>query len=59
MKAKTGSRVFYDTYVSVNEHMQRNKWQAEIGDISENEWKLYFLYTKKCMKLNFEDSNIR
>ena len=39
MKAKKGSRVFYDTFVNVNDYIPQNKWQAEIGDITENEWK--------------------
>ena len=55
MKAKKGSRVFYDTFVNANDYIPQNKWQAEIGDTSENEWKSYFL----SMKLNFEISNIR
>ena len=59
MKAKKGSRVFYDTFVNVNDYIPQNKWQAEIGDITENEWKSYFLSTKNGMKLNFEISNIR
>ena len=46
LKAKKGSRVFYDTFVNVNDYIQQNKWQAEKGDISENEWKSYFLSTK-------------
>ena len=59
IKAKKGSRVFYDTFVNINIYIPQNKWQAEIGDISENEWKSYFLSTKNGMKLNFEISNIR
>ena len=47
MKAKKGSRVFYDTFVNVNDYIPQNKWQADIGDITENEWKSYFLSTKK------------
>ena len=39
--------------------MPRNKWQAEIGDVSENDWTSYFLSTKNGMKLNIEGSNIR
>ena len=37
MKAKKGRRVFYDTFVNVNDYIPQNKWQAEIGDITENE----------------------
>ena len=46
MKAKKGSRVFYDTFANANDYMPQNKWQAEIGYISENEWKSYFLLAK-------------
>ena len=47
MKVIKGSRVFYDIFVNVNDDIPQNKWQAEIGDISENERKSYFLSTKK------------
>ena len=55
MKAKKGSRVFYDIFVDVNEYMPQNKWQAEIGGIGENEWKSYFLSTKKWHEVKFRD----
>ena len=58
MKAKTGSRVFNDTFANLNEFLPQNKLQAEIGGISENEWKLYFLNAKNDMKLIFETLNI-
>ena len=48
IKAKKGSRVFYDTFVGVNEYIPQGKWQAEIGNISENEWN----------DLSLEDRNI-
>ena len=47
MKAEIGGGVFYDSLVNVNEYILQYKWKAEIGDISENEWKPYFLSTKK------------
>ena len=37
MKAEKGSRVLYDTFVNLNDYIPQNKWQAEIGDINENE----------------------
>ena len=55
MKAKKGSRVFYDTFVNVNDYIPQNKWQAEIGDITENEWKSYFLSTKKWHEVKLRD----
>ena len=42
MKAKKGSRVFYDTFVDVNDYIPQNKWQAEIGDITEINGNLTF-----------------
>ena len=51
-ESRKHSRVFYDTFVNVNDYIPQNKWQAEIGDISENEWKFFDM-------LNFEISNIR
>ena len=37
IKTKKGSRVFYDIFVGVNDFIPQGKWQAEIGDINENE----------------------
>ena len=55
MKVKKGSRVFYDIFVNVNDDIPQNKWQAEIGDISENERKSYFLSTKKWHEVKVRD----
>ena len=55
IKAKKGSRVFYDTFVGVNEYIPQGKWQAEIGNISENEWKLYFLNIKQWHEVKIRD----
>ena len=35
--------------------MPQNKWQAEIGNISENEWKSYLLSTKKWHEVKLQD----
>ena len=55
MKAKKGSRVFYDTFVNVNDYIPQNKLQAEIGGITENEWKSYFLSSKKWHEAKLRD----
>ena len=55
MKAKKGSRVFHDTFVNVIDYIPQNKWQAEIGDITENEWKSYFLSTQKWHEVKLRD----
>ena len=47
IRVKKGSRIFYDTFVDVKKYIPQGKWQAEIGDINENEWNLYFLNIKK------------
>ena len=61
IKAKKGSRTFHDTFVGVNEYIPQGKWQAEICNISENEWKLYFLNIKQVKKkqVKIPDFNIR
>ena len=55
IKANKGSRIFYDTFVGVNEYIPQGKWQAEIGNISENEWKLYFLNLKQWHEVKIRD----
>ena len=47
--------MFYSTFVNANEFIPQNKWQAEIGDISENKWKSYFLSTKKWHEVKLRD----
>ena len=47
--------MFYDIFVNVNHDIPQNKWQAEIGDISENERKSYFLSTKKWHEVKLRD----
>ena len=39
IQTKKGSRIFYGVWVNVNEYIPQGKWQAEIGNISENDWK--------------------
>ena len=48
-------RIFYGTFVGVNEYIPQSKWQAEIGNISENEWKLYFLNIKQWHEVKIRD----
>ena len=47
--------MFYDVFVNVNDDIPQNKWQAEIGDISENERKAYFLSIKKWHEVKLRD----
>ena len=55
IKTKKGSRIFYDIFVGINEYIPQGKWQAEIGNITENEWKLYFLNIKQCHEVKLRD----
>ena len=55
IKAKKGSKIFYDTFVGVNEYIPQGKWQAEMGDIRENEWKSYFLNIKQWHEIKLRD----
>ena len=55
IKTKKGSRIFYDIFVGVNEYIPQGKWQAEIGNITGNEWKLYFLNIKQCHEVKLRD----
>ena len=55
IKNKKGSRVFYDTFVNINEYIPQGKWQEEIGDINENEWKTYFQNIKHWHEVKIRD----
>ena len=55
IKTKKGSRIFYDIFIGVNDFIPQGKWQADIGDINENEWKLYFLNIKQYHEVKFRD----
>ena len=55
IQAKKGSRVFYDILVNVKEYIPQNKWQEEIDDISENDWKLYFSNIKHWHEVQIRD----
>lgn len=55
IRVKKGSRIFYDTFVDVKKYIPQGKWQAEVGDINENEWKLYFLNIKKWHDVKIRD----
>ena len=44
IKTKKGSRIFYATFVNINEYIPQGKWQEEIGDINESEWKTLSKY---------------
>ena len=55
IKTKKRSRIFYDIFVGVNDYIPQGKWQAEIRDINENEWKLYFLNIKQYHEVKFRD----
>ena len=43
------------TLVCVNKYIPQGKWQAEIGNISKNEWNLYFLNIKQWHEVKIRD----
>ena len=45
IKYKNGSRNIYDLFVGADEINSHVKWQATLGDTTENEWKTYHSYT--------------
>ena len=55
IKARKGSRLFYDIFVNINEYIPQGKWQGEIGDINENEWKMYFQEIKQLHEVKLRD----
>lgn len=55
IKVKKGSRVFYDIFVAVNNYFQQNKWQTEMGDIDEKEWRRYFSTIQKLNEVKLRD----
>ena len=55
IQTKKGSRIFYDVWVNVNEYIPQGKWQAEIGNIRENDWKLYFRNIKHWHEVQIRD----
>ena len=54
IKSKKGRRIFYDILVEVNEYISQAKWQAEMGAIGEEEWKMYY----RILKL-FHETKLR
>ena len=55
LRLKKGSRIFYDTFAEVDKYNPNGKWQTEIGDINENEWKSYFLNIKNWHEVKIRD----
>ena len=47
MKAIKGSRVFYNSFINVNDYIAQIKWQAE------NDGNLIFLVPKICHEVKF------
>ena len=55
IKSKKGSRIFYDILVGVNEYIPQTKWQAEMGAIGEEEWKMYHRTLKLFHEIKLHD----
>ena len=59
IKSKKRSRIFYDILVGVNEYIPQAKWQAEMGAIGEEEWKMYHRTLKLFHEIKLRDFPIQ
>ena len=55
IKYKKGSRNIYDLLVGADEINSHVKWQATLGDITENEWKPYHSYITHIKEIKLRD----
>ena len=49
------SRIFYDIITGVSEVNTHPKWQETLGQINENEWKLYHSSINKVKEVKLKD----
>ena len=55
IKYKKGSRNIYDLFVGADEINSHVKWQATLGDTTENEWKTYHSYITNIKEIKLRD----
>ena len=55
MQNKKGSRIFYDTIEKVNQLNVNDKWVAEVGDISDNDLRLFNVSISKFREVKLQD----
>ena len=55
IKYKKGSRNIYDLLIGTDEINSHIKWQATLGDITENEWKTYHSYITNIKEIKLRD----
>lgn len=55
IKSRKGSRIFYDILVGVNKFIPQAKWQVEMGNIGEEEWKMYYRTLKSFHETKLRD----
>ena len=55
IKYKKGSRNIYDLFVGVDEINSHVKWQAALGDTTENEWKTHHPHITNMKEIKLRD----
>ena len=55
MQNKKGSRIFYDIIEKVNQLNVNDKWVAEVGDISDNDLRLFNASISKFREVKLQD----
>ena len=55
MQNKKGSRIFYDIIEKVNQLNVNDKWVAEVGDISDNDLRLFNASISKFKEVKLQD----
>ena len=53
--AKREAEYFMTILLGVNEYIAQGRWQAEVGNISKNEWKMYFRSIKQWHEVKLRD----
>ena len=55
MQNKKGGRIFYDIIEKVNQLNVNDKWVAEVGDISDNDLRLFNASISKFKEVKLQD----
>ena len=55
MQNKQGSRIYYDIIEKVNQLNVNDKWVAEVGDISDNDLRLFNASISKFKEVKLQD----
>ena len=55
MQNKKGSQIFYDIIEKVIQLNVNNKWATEVGDISDNDFRLFNASISKFKEVKLQD----